>query len=366
MVDARGPGHANQEVIRRLHVIDDHINPSLLMLPGGRLMAFLSNHNGQRLYYRIATDPESIIRWGKLRRIRTNSRGGRGFTYPNPVLSGKQLYLFWRGGNWQPTYSRILRGGRWARARTLVRGGAGQRPYSKYAPARGGGVLMAFNPAHPREGGSSLYFAKLKNGSLVRASGRRIAGPSKLPIRAGRATLIHSQARTGLASWVQDVAATRSGRPVIVYSVYPSQQHHQYRYARWNGRRWRRHIIVRDAGGTISTSFEGHYSGGITLDHRNPSIVYLSRKVGRVFEVEVWRTRNGGRTWSRRAITSRSPTDNVRPVAPRGLEAGESEVIWMRGNYGRYRTFHTTIFTRAPWAGRLSNASFGVSRVAAP
>ena len=69
---------------------------------------------------------------------------------------------------------------------------------------------------------------------------------------------------------------------MIVYAVFPSARRHQYRYARWTGRRWERHVIVRNSGPSISSAqFERFYAGGITLDHRNPSIVYLSRRVGR-------------------------------------------------------------------------------------
>jgi hypothetical protein len=65
--------------------------------------------------------------------------------------------------------------------------------------------------------------------------------------------------------------------------------------------------------------------------------------VGKVREIERWRTPNGGRTWLHRAITRKSPVDNVRPVVPRGLAAGKREVVWMRGVYDRYTAFQTSI-----------------------
>jgi BNR repeat-containing family member len=357
VVAAHGPLYEARKVVAHLGYVNDHSSPSLLMRPDGRLMVFYSRHRGGQLFYRIATDPESISNWGNERVVTTNSSGGHGYTYPNPVLLRNRLFLFWRGGNWQPTYSRILRGERWSRARTLVRGAPGQRPYVKYAADGKGRVLMAFNAAHPREGNSSLYFASFsRRGSLFRASGTRIASRARLPIRPRQADSIHNQRRTGLRSWVQDIAATRSGRPVIVYAVFPSAQHHQYRYARWNGRRWIRHVIIRNSGGSISSApFESFYAGGITLDHNHPSIVYLSRRVGNVNEVEMWRTRTGGRTWSRTRITSNSTTDNIRPISPRGLDAGESEVLWLRGRYGHYRTFSTSVLTKSPWSRPLEN-----------
>ena len=351
VVAAHGPSYRAESVVAYLGRVNDHSNPSLVMRPDRRLMVFYSRHNGGAMYYRVATAPESVTGWSDERIVTTNSRGGRGFTYPNPTFLKNQLFLFWRGGNWQPTYSKIVGGDRWARARTIVRGTSGQRPYVKYAPDGGGRLLMAFNSSHPRGGDSSLYFASFNaRGSLFHANGRRIARRARLPIRPEQADRVHDMGRTGLRSWVQDVAATRSGRPVIVYAVFPSPRHHQYRYATWSGRRWTHHTVVKDSGPSISTdAFERFYAGGITLDHNDPSIVYLSRRVGKVNEIEMWRTRNRGRTWSRTKITSNSPTDNVRPLAPRGLHPGESEVLWLRGHYGRYRAFSTAIQRKPPW-----------------
>jgi hypothetical protein len=355
VVAAHGPSYRAEEVVAYLGRVNDHSNPSLLMRRDGRLMVFYSRHSGGQMFYRVARAPESISGWGNERIVTTNSPGDRGYTYPNPALLKNQLFLFWRGGDWQPTYSKVVGGNRWARARTIVRGPPGHRPYVKYAPDGSGRILMAFTAGHPRGADSSLYFASFnRRGSLFRANGERIARRSRLPIRPEQADLVHSMRRTGLRSWVQDVAATRSGRPVIVYAVFPSPRHHQYRYATWNGRRWTDQIVVKDSGPSISSAaFEQFYAGGITLDHNDPSIVYLSRRVGKVNEIEMRRTRDHGRTWSRTRITSNSPTDNIRPLAPRGLHPGESEVLWLRGRYGRYRAFGTSVHRKPPWTRPL-------------
>ena len=355
VIAAHGPGYRAEAVVAHLGYVNDHSNPSLLMRPDRRLMVFYSRHSGGAMFYRVASAPESISSWGNERVVTTNSPGGRGYTYPNPVVVKNQLFLFWRGGDWEPTYSKIVGGRRWARARTLVRGAPGERPYVKYAPDGRGRVLMAFNAGHPRGNDSSLYFASFNSReSLFRASGDRIASRARLPISPEQADLVHSMGRTGLRSWVQDVAATRSGQPVIVYAVFPSPGHHQYRYATWNGRRWKHHTLLRDSGPSISSdSFEEFYAGGVTLDHNDPSIVYLSRRVGKVNEIEMRRTHDRGRTWSRTWITSNSRTDNTRPVSPRGLHPGESEVLWLRGRYGRYRAFGTAVFRKPPWTEPL-------------
>ncbi len=132
--------------------IDDHDNPSLHVLPGGRVMVFYSRHGGDQMYYRVSRRPEDVTSWGPERTIPTNSPGGRGYTYPNPVaLSAERdpLWLFWRGGNYQPTFSTSSdEGGSWSKARTLIEH-SGQRPYVKYASNGRDRVDFAFTQSHP-------------------------------------------------------------------------------------------------------------------------------------------------------------------------------------------------------------------------
>ena len=115
VVAAHGPRYKAETVVAQLGRVNDHSNPSLVMRPDRRLMVFYSRHAGGAMFYRVATAPESVSGWGNERVVTTNSRGGLGYTYPNPALLKNQLVLFWRGGNWQPTYSKIVGGDRWAR-----------------------------------------------------------------------------------------------------------------------------------------------------------------------------------------------------------------------------------------------------------
>jgi hypothetical protein len=121
---------------------------------------------------------------------------------------------------------------------------------------------------------------------------------------------------------------------------YPSTHDLRYRYARFDGHRWIDRQIVA-AGGPL----RGRYAGGISLDHEDPSVVYLSRRIDGVFEIERWKTEDGGRHWSHRAVTRHSMQDNVRPVTPRG-ETKTNTVIWMRGQYSSYTAYMTTITRR--------------------
>src|SRR4051794_14267549 len=141
------------------------------------------------------------------------------------------------------------------------------------------------------------------------------------------------------------MAFDSQGRPVIVFADFVSTSDHRYRYAKWIGGRWVSTEIT-PAGGSIDLDgTQPYYSAGITLDHEDPSTVYLSRDMGGVFEVETWITPDDGTSWTRTAVTAGSSASNVRPISPRGLIpfSGAMSVVWMRGNYTSYIAYKTSI-----------------------
>ena len=336
--------------------IDDHANPSLHVRPDGRLIVFYSRHGGSRMYYRTSTRPEDVTRWRRERALPTNTSGPSGYTYPNPIqlpAERNRLWLFWRGGSSQPSFSTSPdNGGTWSPARTLIRYPK-HRPYIKFASNGRDTIHFAFTQGHPRNLNSNIYYARYRAGRFFGANGRRLGSRSSLPLAPADADKVYDSASP---AWVHDIAVDRAGRPVVVFAAFKSESEHHYRYARFDGRAWHYRPIT-PAGGPIAAANarEPHYSGGITLDHENPSVVYLSREVGGVHEVETWRTPNGGTTWSRQAVTSRSPTENVRPISPRGLRsfASDMSVVWMRGRYDHWVTYRTDITTRLLSGGNL-------------
>jgi len=85
------------------------------------------------------------------------------------------------------------------------------------------------------------------------------------------------------------------------------------------------------------------YSAGIVLDHENPEIVYLARKKGNWFQIEAWRTGDGGATWAVTPITT-SAKDHMRPVAPRNYAGTQRvQLLFMFGRYKSYTTYATDI-----------------------
>ena len=64
-----------------------------------------------------------IRSWGPTHHIRTQLRGPKGFTYPNPaMLTGEhnKLYLFWRGADWSQDYATRTADGRWSRVQRVI------------------------------------------------------------------------------------------------------------------------------------------------------------------------------------------------------------------------------------------------------
>ena len=90
---------------------------------------------------------------------------------------------------------------------------------------------------------------------------------------------------------------------------------------------------------------EPNYSGGIVLDHNDPSIVYLSRLKNRKFEIEKWTTHNKGKDWSVEELTSNSKNNNVRPFVIRDYSAQDPlKVLWMNAEkYIHYTDYQTAI-----------------------
>lgn len=332
--------------------VDDHSNPALQVLPDGRLRVFYSAHNGRSLFYRTSTRPEDVTAWDPREKLPTNTPGGFGSTYPNPVhLSGeRRSYLFWRGGNYNPTFASQADGAdTWSPAATLV-SVPGERPYAKYETNGTDSIDVAFTNAHPQEAPDvNVYYARYRAGGLYRADGARI-GTLGQPITPAQADLVYDGAAN---AWVHDIALDAAGRPVIVLATFPSPSDHRYRYARWTGSAWVSSEIT-PAGGSISLDGQQpYYSGGVTLDHEDPSVVYLSRDVGGTFEVETWRTPDGGATWTRTPVTAGSSSANVRPVSPRGLIpfSGDFSVVWLHGTYTSYVDYRTSLATAMATGG---------------
>lgn len=366
-------GQLDTVTVRTAFQVDDHGNPSLLLRPDGHVMIFYCRHTSDRnMYYRVSSNPEDITSWGAERTV-TNITSGN-VTYPSVFFlpaENNRLFLFYRGIDWQPTMQTSSDAGEtWGQPQKIIQ--IGERPYTKYESDSNGRIHIAFTDGHPRnEPSNGIYHIYYENGAFYRSDGSYIKAAGSSAVTAAEATRVYdaSQGR----GWIWDIALDGSGNPVLVYAAMPQENNHNYRYARWNGSNWQDYSITA-AGGWFpetpagSSEPEPHYSGGIILDHDNPSVVYLSREISGVFEIEKWTTFNGGGNWSSRAVTSNSSLLNVRPFVPRNHKPGEFDVVWMQGHYEYYTNYGTALryVTKNPPPGQAPATRFDFGTPTSP
>ena len=347
-------GELTREIVKAELQVDDHANPSLLVRTDGRLMVFYCGHRGKWMVYRTSSVAEDIGKWGRPSAASGYSSATAGYTYPNPVLLSREndrRYVFWRGTDFLPMVCYTDTGMEWSEAVSLLQG-EGVTPYVKVASDGDSTIHFALTNDHPRdEPENSVYYFRYEDGEFRRADGTSLGGWDDLPLALEDLDLVYDARSTEARAWLWDVAIDGDGRPVIVYAAFPSTEDHRYRYARWNGDGWVDSEIV-EAGGAFPTietgrrDTEPYYSGGLALDHADPSVVFLSRPVGGIFEIERWATADGGETWESAPVTSGSTANNVRPVVPRGWAEGGPRVIWMNGPYRTFTDYGTSLRMR--------------------
>ena len=350
-------GHVQRHVLHEELERDDHDNPTFAFRADGRLMIFYSRHTKDDMYIVDAVDPGDLAARAPARLIALNSReanahaytgGYDRYTYPSPYRledEGGRLYLFWRGLDNKPNMAfSDDEGATWTPGRIVIfprKTYANQRPYTKYHSTGRDRIHVAFTDGHPRnEPTNSIYYACYRHGAFRRADGSTIKSVAELPFDAREADVVYDARKTGVKAWVWEVAEDPDGNPVIVYVRFPTDEDHRYHYARWDGSRWRDYELV-SAGRWFPQTPPGeqerepNYSPGIALDRQDPSIVYLSRRVDGVLEIERWQTLDGGVTWTRTPVTAGSKYDNVRPYVVNG--EGTSYLLWL--NVRRYRHY---------------------------
>ncbi|MCF8713644.1 glycoside hydrolase family 88 protein [Joostella atrarenae] len=339
---------------------DDHANPSITTLEDGRLITFFTAHGDKKpMYYRISKNKYDVTEWEPVQEISNYGNGSFGATYSNPVSLSEEsnrLFLFFRGTDFKPNfmYSDDLEN--WSEAKTLIknaedsREGPRGRPYLKVANNGKDQIHFAFTNGHPRQKYlNSIYYMSYKDGALRKANGDKIGTLADAPYTHEQADLVYDAGKSKHRAWVWDVAYDANDYPVIAYVQFVSELKHQYWYARWDGEKWQNHKIT-DAGRWFQRNYdpkeneedEPHYSGGLYLDHNNPDVVYLSKPVNDVFEIQKWTTKNYGNNWEIDSITQNSSKDNVRPYV--ALNDPNSKVFWMYNHdYAGFTNYHSAI-----------------------
>lgn len=332
---------------------DDHDNPGLFLDKEGKLWLTYSKHSGDRIYLVKGKNPEDISTWEPTRSLRLNdtiaySGSSNTYTYSNLCQLADErntLYLFWRGADYKPNFSKSTDNGEtWSQGKILIlpeRLYKDRRPYVKIASNNKDVIHVAFTDGHPNaEPSNSIYYAKYRKGYLYKANGEKIKAWSALPVSPRETDVVYDATTTKEKAWIWDVTENREGDPVIVYSRFPNDSTHVYYYALWDQVQWVNYKLLNSGSwfpqtpaGTIET--EPNYSGGIVLDHQDPSTVYLSRVKNGKFEIEKWTTPDKGKHWNVTEVTANSRFDNIRPFVIRDYPMDDSpRLLWM--NVKRY------------------------------
>lgn len=351
------------QVIHARLEVDDHDNPTIDVDGDGRLVVFYSKHaHEEPMFFLRTVNPEDIRAWQPVRQLALNDSvayAGLSNTYTYASIcrlaeENDRMFLFWRGADFKPNFSVSDNGESWATGKILVlpeRIYRDRRPYFKVASDGKRTIHFAFTDGHPnREPTNSIYYAAYRDSAMYRANGKKIMDWPALPLEPRQADIVYDATTTSEKAWIWDVATDKNGNPVIVYTRFPNDSTHVYFYSTWHEGKWTNHEIVNSGGWFPhtpegATEREPNYSGGVVLDHEDPSVVYLSREIDGVFEIEKWTTPDRGQTWTAQAITANSAHDNVRPFVIRNCNKSDSlRVLWLNvERYTHYTDYKTAV-----------------------
>lgn len=349
---------------------DDHNNPSFLPRTDGSVLAVYTRHKVDHNVFIQRSRPDDLLDWSEPTVFvtpRANS-GSHQATYSNLYrLPSGRIANFYRGYDQDPNLMYSDDDGvTWTYGGRLLRGRDGYSPYMKYCQDRTGAIHFVATEDHPRQYDNSLYHGIL-DGDTIRLSDGTMLGDityNTTPIANIVELTPVFQGDPDNVAWMTDIELDEQDRPVIAFSVQKDGRYSgtgqgghdlRYRYARWDGARWRWHEMAY-AGHRLYPN-EDDYSGLATLDPQDPRVVYISTSAdpvggeplvsasdGKVhYELYRGRTADDGETWDWQAITHDSKFDNLRPLVPR-WDDERTALVWMRGKY---------VHTHGEWSTRV-------------
>jgi hypothetical protein len=319
---------------------DDHNNPAFVKTSEGTVLAMYTRHSLKDLFinkiYSSSTgfsvrEPQMIHPISK-KELEEFPR--ETITYANPFLlegEGNRIYCF---GRWTGFKPNIMwsddNGVTWSKSRVFI-------------------TNYPFDPARV-EPTNSVYHAYYEKGKFYKADGSIITNIENIPFEPHDSSTIYKSNENEGRAWIADIGQDNNGNPVVLYTKSPEETDHRYWYARFEGEGWINHEICKSGKWFPQTQpgqkeREPHYFGGMSIHPDNANVIYLSRQVNQIFEIERWETADSGKTWKHDAVTQNSEFDNVRPYVPRGLKANDNEVVlWMENQkYIHYTDYKTSI-----------------------
>jgi beta-galactosidase len=337
---------------------DDHNSPVFFARTDGSVLAMYARHSRDHLHRFRISDPNDPMKWSEEMVFNHDDPKAGKVTYMNllEMTAEGKLYNFYRGIRWNPSFiTSTDQGKTWGEPTHFISSelNGTHRPYVRYAGNGKDRVYVSFTDGHPRDFGNSIYYAEFSNGKFCKADGTLLKDLKKDgPLRPSEAERVYRGSETRekpegcesvpFSAWTSSISIDAKGNPHIGYTLYLSNTDHRYRIASWDGNRWFDREVAY--AGKCLYERESSYTGLITLDPVDPSVVFISTDVdpstgkesGGLHEI--YRANIGlnhdvaSIKWT--AVTENSKVRNIRPVV---LRDGDSRVVlW---NCGRFTTY---------------------------
>ena len=358
-------GKITKQIIYPELQVDDHDNPAFLELPDHRILTQFAWHGGDKGVIQNTTSrSQDITSFGEnvVFKPKTDELlelyKRETYTYANPMKlseEGNKIYSFGRWVGFKPNMITSSDNGQtWSPPRVVITSpelDINNRPYVKYYSDGKSRIHLVFTDGHPAvEPTNSVYYCYYENDAFWKSDGQKICNVDELPFHPTDATVVYQATEERGRAWIFDISADAQGRPVILYSRYPRIKQHDYYYTRWDGHGWHDHRIIY-SGPWFPEDVHGerqrelNYSGGLTLDPVDPSVIYFSHVIDGVFEISRGETPDYGKTWGITPVTRHSQYDNVRPYVPRYQKTRDKKmVLWMQNkSYIHYTDYDSSI-----------------------
>ena len=356
--DLKAQKQCGQMVVHPHSGKDDHNSPVFFARPDGRVLTMYALHHVNPFHYYRLNELGHPMQWGKEVSFKHQYDKAGKVTYSNlyAMEDEGKLYNFFRGIDYNPTFITSTDwGSTWGEPTHFIASelSGTQRPYCRYAGNGKNTINISFTDGHPRNFGNSIYYAEFRQGKFYKVNGTLIKGLKESgPLRPSESDLVykgsgkmghgkHGKSAEGSA-WTSSLALDPQRRPHIAYTLYHSNRDHRYRLASWTGETWTDREVA--FAGNCLYDNESSYTGLITLDPIDPTVVFISTDVdpstGKTTggKHEIYRAIIGPAdhisTIRWESVTQNSTVRNLRPIVLR--EGDERILLW---NRGRYDTF---------------------------
>lgn len=284
-----------------------HNNPTLEILPDGRLVVVYDDHGTSSPRMRVSTNANDSTLWGAAATITTDK--GR---YCHPIITSEgagteRVYVFYAvnngsgGRDAKYTYTDD-RGTTWATEATIVTGGVEDAYMAARKSSATGRVLLGITPSNPDHSGAEadghLVIYDPSGGTWEAADGTSLS----LPVTLGATTLFYDASVEGAREVDWTIAAYEDATNIYaVFSTRDRAVSTDAKYIRsvWDGSTWTHQDLGAD--GATETLAEV-----VLINDGHFDTVYglLDTDGDDVFDIFEFTTSDGGSTWSRSNLTN--------------------------------------------------------------